>query len=145
MICLMPPAYSIRCRRYCCRFGKCCIASVPSVIVKSPSGNFPQGARYWAALGMPLWETMLSRLMFAYPSCPARPVPHGIPNTPSKGSVHGRYNGAAKPPVCPYGYTNGGFLAIEQTVNPVFKFDALPRPTTAAIQEYSKGDGNMLS
>ena len=22
--------------------------------------------------------------------------------------------------VCPYGYTNGGFLAIEQTVNPVF-------------------------
>ena len=30
--------------------------------------------------------------------------------------------------VCPYGYTNGGFLAIEQTVNPVFKFRHLLRP-----------------
>jgi hypothetical protein len=30
--------------------------------------------------------------------------------------------------VCPYGYTNGGFLAIEQTVNLVFKFRHLLRP-----------------
>ena len=30
--------------------------------------------------------------------------------------------------VCPYGYTNGGFLAIEKTVNPVFKFRHLLRP-----------------
>ena len=39
------------------------------------------------------------------------------------------------PFVCPYGYANGGFLAIEQTVNPVFKFRHLLQVrTTVAIQ-----------
>ena len=48
-------------------------------------------------------------------------------NTLSK-EVYGRYTGACLPFVCPYGYTNGGFLAIEQTVNRVFKFRHLLRP-----------------
>ena len=30
--------------------------------------------------------------------------------------------------VCPYGYTNGGFLAIEQTVNPVFQVQTFAAP-----------------
>ena len=30
--------------------------------------------------------------------------------------------------VCPYGYTNGGFLAIEQTVNLVFKVQTFAAP-----------------
>ena len=44
-----------------------------------------------------------------------------------QGSVHGRYTEHVSF-VCPYGYTNGGFLAIEQTVNLVFKFRHLLRP-----------------
>ena len=37
--------------------------------------------------------------------------------------------------VCPYGYTNGGFLAIRQTVNPVFSSSIdITCPTTVAIQ-----------
>lgn len=36
--------------------------------------------------------------------------------------------------VCPYGYTNGGFLAIEQTVNPVSSSDICCARTTVAIQ-----------
>ena len=30
--------------------------------------------------------------------------------------------------VCPYGYTNGGFLAIEKTVNPVFQVQTFAAP-----------------
>ena len=54
-------------------------------------------------------------------------------NTLSKGSVHGRYTGHVSF-VCPYGYTNGGFLAIEQTVNPVSSSDICCARTTVAIQ-----------
>ena len=36
--------------------------------------------------------------------------------------------------VCPYGYTNGGFLAIEQTVNLVSSSDICCARTTVAIQ-----------
>ena len=42
--------------------------------------------------------------------------------------------------VCPYGYTNGGFLAIEQTVNPVFKVQTFAAPgRPVAMQVTAKG------
>ena len=47
--------------------------------------------------------------------------------TEQRGSVHGRYTGACL--LClSYGYTNGGFLAIEQTVNPVFQVQTFAAP-----------------
>ena len=55
-------------------------------------------------------------------------------NTLSKGEVYMVVIPEHVSFVCPYGYTNGGFLAIEQTVNPVSSSDICCARTTVAIQ-----------
>ena len=119
-----------RCRRHCCRFGKCCIVSVPKrnreILGRETSSA--GGCRYWAAFGMPLWKQCCPDWCFAYPSCPVRPVPHGILEYTEQGEVYMVVIPEHVSFVCPYGYTNGGFLAIEQTVNLVFKFQTFAAP-----------------
>ena len=69
-----------RCRRHCCRFRKCCLHQFPKrnreILVETSSAGAVGIGRH---LGYAFMEAMLSRLSwFAYPSCPVRPVPHGI-------------------------------------------------------------------
>ena len=73
-------------------------------------------------------ETMLSRLMLCLSILSSTASATWNLNTLEQGEVYMVVIPEHVSFVCPYGYTNGGFLAIEQTVNPVFKFRHLLRP-----------------
>ena len=68
-----------------------------------------------------LMETMLSRLMLCLSILSSTATYMEFEYT-EQGEVYMVVIPEHVSFVCPYGYTNGGFLAIEQTVNPVFKF-----------------------
>ena len=133
----MPPAYSIKMSQALLSLlGNAVLHQFPKRNRENPGRETSSagGCRYWAAFGMPLWkqccqtDALLIHLV-QYGQC------HMEFEYTEQGEVYMVVIPEHVSFVCPYGYTNGGFLAIEQTVNPVFSSsDICCARTTVAIQ-----------
>ena len=131
----MPPAYSIKMSQALLSLWEMlyCISSL-SVIVKSWSKLLPQGAvgigRHLGCLygnNAVQTDALLIHLV-QYGQC------HMEFEYTEQGEVYMVVIPEHVSFVCPYGYTNGGFLAIEQTVNRFSSSDICCARTTVAIQ-----------
>ena len=113
-----------RCRRHCCRFGKCCIMHPKAVReILLPQGAVGIGQHLGCLYGNNAVQAdaLLIHLV-QYGQC------HMEFEYTEQGKCTWSLYRSMSPLSVHTAIPNGGFLAIEKTVNPVFKFRHLLRP-----------------